>query len=316
MNILVTGASGFVGRALCAHLGTSHTVFGTTRHEGASLPQGVRTIVWNADPGQPPDLPAVDLVVHLAARVHVMRDTVADPLAQFRLINVRATRRLALWAAGRGVRRFVYMSSVKVNGESTRAGAAFRAGDDPAPADAYAVSKWEAEQALRQVARDTGMEVVVVRTPLVYGPGVGGNMAAMVRWLRSGMPLPLGAIDNRRSLIALDSLVAFTALCADPEKSPRAAGETFLIADSEVVSTPELIRRVAAAYKLKARLMPVPPGCIRWAALLAGKSEWADRLLGSLVVDDSKARSMLGWRPVVAMDDQLLKMARHDAARN
>jgi nucleoside-diphosphate-sugar epimerase len=183
----------------------------------------------------------------------------------------------------------------------------------PAPQDAYAISKWEAEQGLMAIARETGMGVVIIRPPLVYGLDVKGNFAKLVQWVRKGIPLPFGALQNRRSLLALDNLVSFIALCADPAKSPKAANEVFLISDGEDVSTAELLRRVARAYGTKAHLIPVPPAWLRFGARLLGKSAVADRLLGSLVIDSSKARELLGWRPVVTMDEQLQKMAR-DAA--
>jgi nucleoside-diphosphate-sugar epimerase len=225
---------------------------------------------------------------------------------------VKGTLNLARQAAAYGVKRFVFLSSVKVNGECTLNGCAFRAADIPAPEDAYGISKLEAEQGLMDLARETGMEVVIIRPPLVYGPGVKGNFASLVRWVRKGIPLPLGVVHNKRSLVALENLVDFIALCADPERSKLAANEVFLISDGEDVSTNGLLRKVANAYSVAPRLMPIPVLWIRTVARLLGKRAVADRLLGSLVVDSSKAWDLLGWKPVVSMDEQLKNMALHD----
>jgi nucleoside-diphosphate-sugar epimerase len=242
-----------------------------------------------------------------------MKDKTVDPLAEYRMVNVAGTLALARQAAEAGVRRFVFISSIKVNGELTLSGRSFLPDDTPAPEDAYAISKLEAERGLMAISRDTGIEIVIIRPPLVYGPGVKGNFAAMIRWIRRGVPLPLGAVHNRRSLVALANLVDFIVLCADRERSPRAANEVFLIADGEDVSTTELLRKVARAYGGKPRLLPVPARWMRFAAGLLGKGAVADRLLGSLVVDSLKARDLLGWRPVISMNEQLQKMAQHDA---
>lgn len=313
MKALVTGATGFVGTALCARLAASGVEIVPAVRRESGLPHEV--VVGNIDASTDwrHALASCDAVVHLAARVHVMEDAAQDPLASYRGINTEATRNLARQAVDAGVKRFVFISSIKVNGERTEVGRPFTPDDAPAPEDPYAVSKHEAEELLLGLASETGMEVVIIRPPLVYGPGVKGNFAAMVRWVRRGVPLPLGAVHNRRSLIALDNLVDFIALCADRERSPRAAGEVFLISDGEDVSTTELLRKVARAYGVKPRLAPVPARWLRFAAGLLGKGAVADRLLGSLVVDSSKARDLLGWRPVVSMDGQLQKMARHDA---
>lgn len=314
MNILVTGASGFIGQALVRALCPLHNVFGTTRRSETVFPSQVHKIIWDCSGDAPDRLPSIDVVVHLAARVHVMHDDTPDPLAEFRAANVDATQILARRAAAQGAKRFVFLSSIKVNGEATQAGQAFGADDAPQPMDAYAISKCEAEQLLMEVGRATGMEIVIIRPPLVYGPGAKGNFNSMIRWLQKGIPLPLGAVDNRRSLVALDNLVDFIALCANREKSSKASNETFLISDGEDVSTSELLTKVAQAYQVRTRLIPVSPGLIRLMAGLTGKAAVADRLLGSLVIDSAKARNLLGWRPVVTMDEQLRKMAQHDAS--
>lgn len=313
-SIAITGASGFVGQALSTELAVS----------GLRVKPLVRSVLKNnisaalvGDIGSETDWSAalddVNCVIHCAARVHVMRDSAKDPLAAFREANVAGTRQLAEQAAAFGVRRLVFLSSVKVNGERTMPGGAFSYSDMPAPEDAYGVSKWEAEQALWKVSQQTGLEVVIIRSPLVYGPLVKGNFASLVKWIRKGIPLPFGAIENRRSLVALDNLVSFIALCADQEKSPMAANQIFLISDGEDVSTTMLLRKIAQAYRKKPRLLPVPANWMRFGAKLLGKTAVAERLLGSLQVDSSKARDLLGWRPVVTMDEQLRKMAQHDA---
>jgi nucleoside-diphosphate-sugar epimerase len=308
MNILVTGATGFVGTRLCRMLeDQGHEVVRVGRSARSPAVVDVGDIGpdtdWQKVPGKP------DAIVHLAARVHVMRDAAVDPGAAFRRVNVEGTLTLARHALAAGVGRFVYVSSIKVNGESTSPIMPFRAEDPPAPQDAYAVSKHEAETGLEVLARNTGMEVVIVRPPLVYGPGSNGNFASLVNWVRKGIPLPLRAVHNRRSLVALDNLADFLALCANRQLSPRAAGQVFLIADGSDLSTPELLYKVAGAYGAPARLVPVPERWLRLAARLLGKSAEADRLLGSLVVDIAKARDLLGWRPVVTVDQQLQKMA-------
>jgi nucleoside-diphosphate-sugar epimerase len=205
------------------------------------------------------------------------------------------------------------MSTIKVNGEETASGCRFRPEVSTDPKDPYAISKWEAEQGLFEIAKRTGLEVVIIRPPLVYGPGVKGNFATLIKWVKIGVPLPFGSLRNRRSMIGLDNLLSFTVLCADIARSPNAKGQVFLVSDGEDVSTAELLRRVAKAYGCKSRLFSVPVDLMRLAARCTGKSSPADRLFGSLVVDDSKARQMLGWHPPSSMDEQLQKMALHDS---
>lgn len=313
MRVLVTGARGFVGSALtrALHEADWQVVAAVRQPDRGDNEVAVGDI--NDRTRWQEALRGCDTVIHLAARAHMMRDTATDPLAAFRAVNTEGTLNLARQAAQAGVRRFVFMSSIKVNGESTPKNRAFSEADVPAPQDAYAQSKWEAEQGLLALARQTGMEVVIVRAPLVYGPGVKGNFASLVRWVRKGMPLPLASVNNRRSLLALDNLTEFIALCADPGLSPHAANEVFLLSDGEDVSTPELLRRVAQAYAVPSRLFAMPTTLIRDAAVLLGKGAAAERLLGSLVVDSSKARRLLDWKPVISMDGQLLEMALYDA---
>lgn len=315
MNILVTGANGFVGRALCETLvKRGHFVRAAARDfKDLNLPAGSMEkfpvpgisgkTQWSAA------LKDVDVVIHLAARVHVMRDEASDPLAAFREVNVDGTLCLAQQAVQAGVRRFIFLSSIKVNGEASPPGRPFRPDDAPAPEDAYALSKLEGEQALAEVCAETGTEFVVIRPPLVYGPGVGGNFRAMLRWMRYGIPLPFGAVNNRRSLIALDNLIDLCAICV---VHPAAANQVFLAADGEDVSTTELLLKIAHAYGQSARLFPLPTVWLQRCAALLGKRGVAERVLGSLVVDSAKASELLDWHPVVSMDEQLRKMARDD----
>lgn len=249
-------------------------------------------------------LQGVSAVLHCAARVHVMAEAAANPLDEFRRVNVQGTLNLARQAAASGVRRFVFVSSIKVNGEATPTGSSFTADDLPTPLDAYGISKMEAEQGLREIASQTGMQVVIVRPPLVYGPGVKANFAAMMRWLQRGVPLPLGAIHNQRSLVALDNLVDLLVTCIT---HPAAANQTFLVSDGEDVSTTELLRRMGQAMGKPARLLPVPANWLQLAAMLVGKRAVAQRLCGSLQVDIEKTRQLLGWSPPLTLDQGLKK---------
>jgi len=306
-RLVVTGANGFVGRALCAGaVARDSTVRGITRFT-CDLPCGCENfVVGNMD--ERTDwrgaLEGSKVVIHLAARVHVMADTAENPLDEFRRINVLGTLNLARQAAAAGVRRFVFVSSIKVNGEATQPGRPFTADDVPAPLDSYGVSKMEAEQALRDLANQTGLELVIVRPPLVYGPGVKANFAAMMRWLRRGMPLPLGRIQNARSLVALDNLVDLLVICLT---HPAAAGQVFLVSDGEDVSVTELLRRIGQAMGRPVRLLPIPGAWIEWAAAMVGKRNVAQRLCGSLQVDIEKTRRLLGWRPPLTLDQGLKK---------
>lgn len=309
-RLLVTGANGFVGRALCAEApGRGFALTGVTR-SACHLPGGIQNFAIGAmEEGADWRLPlaGANAVVHLAARVHVMADTAENPLAEFRRVNVEGTLNLARQAAAAGVQRFVFVSSVKVNGEASRPGYPFKADDAPAPLDAYGISKMEAEQGLRKIAAETGMEVVIIRPPLVYGPGVKANFAAMMRWLRRGVPLPLGAIDNRRSLVALDNLVDLILACVT---HPAAAHQTFLVSDGQDVSTTELLRRMGRAMGCPVRLLAVPAGLLALAAALVGRRAVAQRLCSSLQVDIEKTRQLLGWRPPLTLDQGLKKAAQ------
>ena len=297
-SVLVTGAGGFVGQARVAHLAAvGVAVTGVSRsHAGAGSGSLVQLARYE---DAVPLLAGHASVVHLAARVHVMRDTAQDPLALFRAANTDLPVFLARQAAAAGVRRFVFVSSIKVNGEATLPGQPFTETDVCGPLDAYGVSKWAAEQALREVASQTGMELVIIRPPLIYGPGVRANFAALLRAVAQGLPLPLGAIDNRRSLLALDNFLDFIAVCLC---HPSAANQTFLVSDAYDLSTPELIRRMAKVMQKPARLVAVPVPLLKAAAQLLGRRK---RLCGNLQVDISKAHSRLGWTPPLTVDEGL-----------
>lgn len=307
--LLVTGANGFVGSALCEALERAgHGLRRAVRGPGNT--GAPRATVAVGDIGAKTDwrdaLAGSDCVVHLAARTHVLREAAADPLAEYRRVNVEGTRRLAEQAAAAGVRRLVFLSSVKVNGERT-VSQAFVEGDPPRPEDAYGISKWEAEQELLQIARATGLEVVVLRPPLVYGPGVKGNFLRLLRLVARGVPLPLASVHNWRSLVYLGNLVdaILTATGA-----PQSAGQTYLVSDGEDVPTPDLIRAIARALGAQPRLFPCPPALLRAAAALAGRGGEAARLTGSLQVDSSRIRRELGWQPPFTLGQGLAETAR------
>jgi nucleoside-diphosphate-sugar epimerase len=312
MKVLVTGANGFIGRGLVVYLSACGCdVVPVVRRLSGVVGERVLDLedgdAWRAA------LEDCDSVVDLAGRAHVMHETAADPAQAFKTANVDNTLTVARYAAAAGVPRFVFLSSVKVNGERTQPGRCFHADDKPDPQDDYARSKLAAEEALFALSAQTGLEVVVIRPPLVYGPGVKGNFAQLIRWATGRIPLPLGAIDNARSMIALDNLLQFVHLCADRAASPKATNQVFLVADGPAVSTTQLLKQLAAAYGRGPWLVPVPANLLRWMARLLGKSGAADKLLGSLVVSDEKARDLLGWKPSMDPNEQLREM--HDVAR-
>lgn len=310
--ILVTGASGFVGRAVWQQLRSMDGVqaVGTVRCANALMGRGASAIVVG-DMSHQTDwstaLTDVDAIVHTAGRVHVMQDNALDSLAEYRSVNVQGTLHLARQAAAAGVRRFVFLSSIKVNGEATQNSQPFTADDAPTPQDPYGISKMEAEDGLREISTRTGMEVVIIRPPLVYGPGVKANFHTMMRWLVHGVPLPFGRItQNRRSLVALDNLVDLIVTCIH---HPAAANQTFLVSDGEDLSTTDLLSCMGRALGKPARLLPVPTSFLKLAATWVGKPDLAQRLCGSLQVDISKTRLLLGWSPPVSVDDGLRKTA-------
>jgi nucleoside-diphosphate-sugar epimerase len=301
--IAVTGASGFVGRALCQALADQGVPFrALVRSPDARLPQAWMIGNIGSDTDWTAALQGVSCIVHCAARVHVMQDTEADPLAAFRQVNVEGTRHLAHSAVQAGVRRLVFLSSLKVLGEQTAPGLRFNSLTPPAPEDAYGRSKWEAEQVLWTVSKLNGLEVVVVRPPLVHGPGVKANFLRLMQAVARGLPLPFGQVHNQRSLLALGNLTDLLQLCS---RHPDAPGQTFLASDDQDVSTPDLVRELAAAMGRQPRLLPVPVSWLRWAGRLTGRVHQIERLIGSLQVDIGHTREVLDWSPRLTLQQGL-----------
>ena len=319
-RVLVTGANGFVGSALCRQLRASGFLVRGAVRDRAKLPQNdtseFNDLEWVVLHDRSPEdetkhaLQSVQAVIHLAARVHVMTDDASDPLREFRQVNCVWTERLARAAASQGVHRFVYLSSIKVNGEQSIA--PFTEQDLPKPQDPYGISKWEAEQVLAQVSVQTGMETVVVRSPLVYGPRVRGNFLQLLNILHRGVPLPLASIRNQRSLVYLGNLVDALVRCI---QDSRAAGRTYLVRDGEDLSTPELVRRLSAAMGTKVCLWSCPTSLLYWMGQVAGKRGMIDRLVGSLQVNSSKIQTELDWHPPFTVDAGLAETAAWFRAR-
>ncbi len=307
MKIVVTGANGFVGSALTTQLVGlgQYEVLAVTRSSPADpvagvryLPVGDLTLLtqWQTA------LTGVQTVVHAAARVHVLNDRSAQSLDRFEKVNVTVTLELARQAAAAGVRRFIFLSSIGVNGVETEVNEAFSEADPAQPHNPYAHSKLKAEQGLRQIAEETGLEVVIIRPPLVYGPGVRANFAALMRAVQQGWPLPLGAVSNLRSMVAIDNLLDFIITCMS---HPQAANQTLLVSDGQDISSPDLVRGLARHSGVVARLLPVPPWALRSAAVLLGGGDVMQRLCGSLRVDITKAKTLLAWAPPISMDEGL-----------
>lgn len=306
MKVLVTGSNGFIGKALCHRIAA----------DGYSLVSGVRANIENTtdvvsygditgNTNWSDALRSCESVVHLAGRAHVLRDTESDPLAKYRTVNADGTLNLARQAAEAGVQRFVFISSIGVNGaESFQT--PFTEKDIPSPCSHYAISKYETELGLLAIAKKTSMEIVTIRPPLVYGPGAPGNFSSLVRWLTRGIPLPLGGFNNRRSLVALDNLVDLIVTCL---RHPAAANQIFLVSDDEDLSTADLLQRIGAALGRPVRLLHVHPVLLHWGARLLGKDDMAQRLLGNLQVDITKAKNLLDWNPPLNVDEGLRKAA-------
>ncbi len=322
MKLLVTGANGFVGGAAARHLARKHQVLGQMRkltqtntllkdellvHNLLGLEADLTDIS-----GFTEALQGCTTVLHCAARVHQVRESADDPLTAYRQINRDATLALARAAASAGVQRFVFLSSIKVHGEFSPAGQAFRFDDALQPADPYGLSIYEDEEGLKNIAAQTGMQIVIVRPPLVYGPGVKANFLSMMQWLQRGIPLPLGAVHNQRSLIGLANLVDLLEQCIT---HPQAAHQTFLASDGQDVSTTELLQAMALALQVKPRLLAVPQAWLESSLGLIGRSGIAQRLCGNLAVDISHTRSTLGWTPPYTLAQGLRATAEHYLAQ-
>ncbi len=307
MRVLVTGATGFVGKALLPKL-SNHQV----KVLGRSKPSEVESRdFFKADINKSGDyqeaLQGVDCVIHLAARVHVMKDRAIDPLKAYRSVNRDGTLNLARQAKDAGVKRFIFISTIKVNGEYSKPNQPFRFDDNPTPSDPYAVSKLEAEQGLRALAEQGEMSIVVIRPPLIYGPGVKANFLSMIRFIDKGVPLPLGAIDNSRSLLAVENLVSLIVTCLS---HPNASNKTFLVSDDRDLSTTELLRLMAESLGRPARLISISERSLRWLATLFCKQRFSDRLCNSLQVDVTYTKQMLDWGPKISVEDQLDKVTQ------
>lgn len=304
-SLLITGANGFVGRSLCAASIRQGLRVRAAQRSATRPFEGVERIniaQIDGDTDWTEALSGIDVVIHLAARVHVMKETSADPLAEFRLVNVDGTENLARQAAKAGVKRLVYVSSIKVNGEETAGSKCYSEQDVPAPCDPYGVSKWEAEQVLHRVARETGLEVVIVRPPLVYGPGVGGNFISLFAAANKGVPLPLRGADNARSLIYVGNLVDALITCA---AHSNAAGQTYLVSDGKPISTANLTDKIFQVLGRRSRSFYFPPILLRAIAALLGRSDQINRLFGSLQVNDGKIRRELNWTPPYSQEQGL-----------
>jgi nucleoside-diphosphate-sugar epimerase len=304
MKILITGASGFIGAAVCRQLISENQnvlpVYRNTHSSGLKIENINGSTNWNSA------LSNITHVIHTAARTHIMRDNVTDPLSEFRKVNVGGTLNLARQAADSGVTRFIFISSVKVNGEQTKTGTAFAEEDVSGSDDPYAISKYEAEEGLRCISSETNMKTVIIRPPLVYGPGVKANYLSLMKLIRTGLPLPFGSINNRRSMVSLDNLIDFIIICI---AHPEAANQTFLVSDGEDLSVTQLLRRLASAMDMSSLLIPIPSTWLQLGLSIVGMKTIANRLCGSLQVDITKAQTLLGWSPKSSVDAGLKKTA-------
>lgn len=310
-TVLVTGASGFVGTALVKRLceASNYSVIAASRRVNQSWPEGVKYVSLKDFEKSDIDVPltGVDTIVHCAARVHVMSESVSDPISEFRKVNVHPTLSLARCAASAGVRRFVFISTIKVHGESTVVGKAFCSSDIPVPKEPYSISKLEAECGLMHLSRETGMEIVIIRPPLIYGPGVKGNFSRLIKFISKNIPVPLCSTNNKRSMVGVSNLVDFIICCIE---HPSAANQVFLVSDGEDLSTTELLRSISKVTGRPVRLVPVPIFLLVLGATILGKRSVARRLLGSLQVDISKARELLGWVPPISVEEELRRCIR------
>ena len=314
MTILITGATGFLGTNLCHQLiARKYEIKVAIRSRSISrLPLSLKKyyhIVEEFDykTRWPDALSGVKSIIHCAARTNLIYKTEDFDLDLYRAVNVEGTKNLAIQAAAAGVKRFIFISSVKVNGEQTFSGSPFTSQDRALPQDAYSISKWEAEQALHQVAVKTNLEVVIIRPPLIYGPGVKGNFLSLLRWLNRGIPLPLGAINNKRSFVGIDNLIDLIISCID---HPAAVNQVFLVSDAQDISTTEMLKGLGKALEISPRLIPISSSLLKMGAQILGKKDTAQRLLGNLQIDISHTKNTLNWKPIVNLDVGLGKTAK------
>lgn len=306
--ILITGGNGFIGSYLISAL-TSRSLLVCGRVQPPSI-EADKFIPFDLanDSLNVEMLANVQTVIHCAAHVHVMNDTSTDPLIKFRQINTQATVNLAKQAAAAGVKRFIFLSSIKVNGESTKPGIPFTSKYAVAPVDSYGLSKYEAELELIQISQYSGMEIVIIRPPLVYGPGVKANFASLMNLVSKGIPLPFGCIThNKRSLVSVNNLVDLIITCID---HPKAANQVFLVSDDHDVSTSEMVREMATALNKPMWQLPLPIWCYRFIGKLFNKSDVVDRLTGSLQVDISHTKETLGWKPPQTLQEGFKQTAQ------
>ena len=312
VRVFCTGGTGFIGKFVIKELIKNFfSITASVRINSKSKLSAIKTIPFEVEDqcfGFNKCKSGIDVVIHIAAIVHTAEYNI-ELIDDIQQVNIEATLDLAKQALEKGVKRFVFLSSIKASGEQSNTEGKFSEKQRSIPIDFYGYSKYEAEKGLLELAKNSDMEVVIIRPPLVYGPGVKANFAALVNLVKKSLPLPLGAIHNQRSMIAIENLVDFIVLCADRERSPQAANQVFVISDDEDVSTTQLLKKIAKAYGKKQWLIPVPVSWMKFAAKLMGKSEQADRLFGNLQIDCSKAKNLLGWKPVITMDEQLKKMA-------
>jgi nucleoside-diphosphate-sugar epimerase len=312
MRALITGTSGFVGSQLLLKMhcsGLPIKVRSALRLRPKNLDDDYE-VVGNIGPftDWTNALSGIDVVIHLAARVHVMRDSSANPLTEYRLVNVEGTLNLARQAAAAGVRRFIFLSSIKVNGEETVDGEAFTEISAPHPVDPYGISKYEAEEGLRTICEKAGMEYVIIRPPLIYGPGVKANYHKLIQAVKKGYPLPFGCVENKRSMLALGNLIDFIILVLTDR---RAANQIFLLSDGQDLSSKELVKNIAIALGVAPRILPVPLFFLKILGILLGKRVLIKRLVGSLQIDSRKARELLKWTPPLEIKEGIF-MAIHE----
>lgn len=319
MNILVTGASGFVGNALVYHLDlfSNHVVYAMVRGTCHELPAKTEQIIFDDIGGQidwSNLLNGIDVIIHCAGRAHVMDDKEDDPIQEFRRVNTKGTLNLARHASEAGVKRFVFLSSIKVNGESTKIGCPFDLNSPVNASDPYGISKAEAEAGLRKIANETGLQVTIIRPPLVYGRGVKGNFRSLIRLLSAGIPLPFGLVKtNRRSFVALDNLVSLLVLCIENQ---NAVNQTFLVSDGRDLSTTELLSLLRRSMGSSSLLIPVPQFFLKYIAYILRMSAQTQRLLGTLQVDISHTRNQLGWEPLITIEEGMKRASQHNEIMN